>query len=154
MHGETAHEPHPGIKLKGAIYEIRVLLITPTIWLDDYITLRHFVNQLNVKNDGYILLCNGHFNDTAAIVELIRFKGMPRGLEHDPIYSHVRALFGPIFLKVFLEKDCNGKDDRCAVFVCNNDRLFPEKYTVKFSFCPESARKCWASAPWASHDTP
>ena len=34
-----------------------------------------------------------------------------------------------------------GKKDRCAVFGCNNDRLFPEKYTVKFSFCPKSARK-------------
>ena len=41
----------------------------------------------------------------------------------------------------FLEKDCNGKKDRCAVFGCNNDRPFPEKYTVKFSFCPKSARK-------------
>ena len=36
---------------------------------------------------------------------------MPRGHEHDPIYSHqyLRALFGPIFLYVFLEKDYNGK---------------------------------------------
>ena len=24
-----------------------------------------------------------------------------------------------------------GKKDPCAVFACNNDRLFPEKYTVK-----------------------
>ena len=36
-------------------------------------------------------------------IELIGFKeyyGMPRGHEHDPIYSHqyLRALFGPIFL--------------------------------------------------------
>ena len=68
MHGETAHEPHPGIKHKGTFYEIRVLLITPTISLDGYIKLRHFVNQLSVKNDGYILLCNRHFNDTAAIL--------------------------------------------------------------------------------------
>ena len=45
------------------------------------------------------------------------------------------ALFGPIFLKVFLEKDCNGKKDHCAAFGSNNDRLFPEKYTVKLSFC-------------------
>ena len=72
---------------------------------------------------------------------------MPRGHEHDLIYSHqyLRALFGPIFCQVFLEKDCNlmGKNDRCARCVgCNNDRLFPEKYTVKFSFCPKSARKC------------
>ena len=27
-----------------------------------------------------------------------------------------------------------GKNDSCAVFGCNNDRLFPEKYTVKLSF--------------------
>ena len=33
------------------------------------------------------------------------------------------------------------KKDRCAVFECNNDRLFPEKYTLKFSFCPKSAKK-------------
>ena len=35
-----------------------------------------------------------------------------------------------------------GKKDRCAVFGCNNERPFPEKYTVKFSFCPKSAGKC------------
>ena len=68
---------------------------------------------------------------------------MPRGHEHDPIYSHqyLHALFGPICLYVFLGKDCNGKKGRCAEFGCNNDRLFPEKYTFKFSFCPKSARK-------------
>ena len=33
-----------------------------------------------------------------------------------------------------------GKKDCCAVFGCNNDRLFPEKYTMKFSFCPKKAR--------------
>ena len=46
-------------------------------------------------------------------IELIRFKeyyGMPRGHEQDPIYSlTIYALLGPIFLYVFLEKDCNGK---------------------------------------------
>ena len=69
---------------------------------------------------------------------------MPRGHEHDPIYSHhyIRGLFEPISFYVFLEKDCYGKKDRCAVFGFNNDRLFPEKYTLKFSFCPKSARKC------------
>ena len=42
----------------------------------------------------------------------------------------------------FPEKDCNGKEDRCAVFGCNNDRPFAEKYTIKFSqFCPKSERK-------------
>ena len=44
-----------------------------------------------------------------------------------------RALFGPIFLQVFLEKDCNGKRDRCAVFGCNHARLFPENYVVFFA---------------------
>ena len=44
---------------------------------------------------------------------------------------HFRALFGTFFHKVFLGYDCNGKKDPCAVFGCNNDRLFPEKYTVK-----------------------
>ena len=42
---------------------------------------------------------------------------MPEGHEQDPMYSHqyLRARFGPIFLQVFLEKDCNRKKDRCAV---------------------------------------
>ena len=26
------------------------------------------------------------------------------------------------------------KKKRCAVFGCNDDRLFPEEYTLKFSF--------------------
>ena len=73
---------------------------------------------------------------------------MPRGHEHDLIYSHqyLRALFGPIFRQVFLEKDCNlmGKKDRCARLVGCIIMIayFPEKYTVKFSFCPKSTRKC------------
>ena len=64
---------------------------------------------------------------------------MPRGHEHDPIiYSkkkNTRSVFtrtfGAIFLKILLEWDCNGKKDRCAVFGCNNDYCFPEKYMVK-----------------------
>ena len=66
---------------------------------------------------------------------------MPRGHEDDLRHSHqyLRALFELIF-RVFLGKDCNGRKDGCAVFGCNNDRLFPEKYTLKFSFCPKSAR--------------
>ena len=47
------------------------------------------------------------------------------------------------------------KKGRCAVFGCDNDRLFPEKYnTLKFPFCLKCARKCSAIAPWASHNTP
>ena len=34
-----------------------------------------------------------------------------------------------------------GKKDNCAVFGCNNDNLFLEIYTAKFSFCLKSARK-------------
>ena len=59
----------------------------------------------------------------------------------------VRALFEPIFLDVFLEKDCNGKKDRCAVFRCNNDRLFPRNIQWSSLFA-QKAR------PWASHNTP
>ena len=29
------------------------------------------------------------------------------------------------------------KIDRCALFGCNDDRLFAEKYILKFSFCLE-----------------
>ena len=52
-----------------------------------------------------------------------------------------RAFRGNFFFKFSWKKIVMGKKDRCAVFGCNNDRLFPEKYTVKFSFCPKSARK-------------
>ena len=37
---------------------------------------------------------------------------------------YLRALSGTFFLRVFLEQDCNGQKDPCAVFGCNNDRLF------------------------------
>ena len=57
---------------------------------------------------------------------------MPRRHEH---------AFRANFSLRFSRKGLYWKKDRCAVFGCNNDRLFPEKYTVKFSFCPKSARK-------------
>ena len=68
---------------------------------------------------------------------------MPRGHEQDPIYSlTIYVLFGPIFLYVFLETDCNGKKKiivpRLAVIII---AFFPKKCTVKFSFCPKSACK-------------
>ena len=31
-----------------------------------------------------------------------------------------------------------GKKYRCALFGCNNDRLFAEKYALKFSFGPKA----------------
>ena len=40
--------------------------------------------------------------------------GRGRGDQHDP------------------KKIVMGKKDRCTVFGCNKERLFPEKYTVKF----------------------
>ena len=69
--------------------------------------------------------------------------GMPRGREHDPIYSlSIYARFsGQFFFKFFFKEIVMGKKGHGAVFGCNNDRLFPKKYTVKFSFCPKSARK-------------
>ena len=80
--------------------------------------------------------CGGH-------IELIRCKEYYGIIKYDPIFlAHcLRALFGPIFLQVFLEKDVMGSKNRCAVFGCNNDRLFPKKYTVNFSFFGKSPRK-------------
>ena len=48
--------------------------------------------------------------------------GCPGGHENDPIYSlSIYARFaGQFFFKSSLKKGCN------------NDRLFPEKYTLKF----------------------
>ena len=82
--------------------------------------------------------------------------GYPGGRERDPIYSpSIYARFSGQFFSKFSEKKIlMGKKDRCAVFGCTYDRLFPEKYIVKFSFCSKSARKYWASAPWAAHNTP
>ena len=79
-------------------------------------------------------------------IELLRFKeyyGMPRGHEHHPIYSLIicARFSGQFFFKFSKKKIVIGKKDRCAVFGCNNDHLFPEKYTVKFSFYPKSTRK-------------
>ena len=74
---------------------------------------------------------------------------MSRGQEHDPMFSlSIYARFsGQFFFTFSKKKNVMGKKDRCAVFGCNNDRLFPEKYTMKFSFCPKSTRKYLASAP-------
>ena len=54
------------------------------------------------------------FTDTAAIsnyLDLGSIMGCPGGYEHDPVYLHqyLRALFGSIFLYVFLEKHRNGR---------------------------------------------
>ena len=47
-----------------------------------------------------------------------------------------------------------GKKDCCVVFGCNNDCLFPEKYTVKFSFCPKMRADTERVPSWASHNIP
>ena len=74
---------------------------------------------------------------------------MPRGasVRSDILASVFTRAFRADFSLSFLEKDCNGKKDRCAVFGCNNDRLFAEKYTLKFSFCPKNARKYLSECP-------
>ena len=75
--------------------------------------------------------------------------GCPGGMStisHTRISIYAR-FSGQFFFKFSYKKIVMRKKDRCAVFGCNKDRLFPEKYTLKFSFCPKSARKYWASAP-------
>ena len=49
---------------------------------------------------------------------------MPRGHEHIPTYS---LSINARLPKVFQEEDSKGKKDRCAVFGCNNDRLYPRE---------------------------
>ena len=92
--------------------------------------------------------------DTAAILNQLDLRGImgcPGGhLARSDIHTqYLGALFGSIFLKVFLEKDWNGKKDRHTVFGFNNDCILPEKYSI----FPKSARH-WESARWASYNTP
>ena len=47
-----------------------------------------------------------------------------------------------------------GKIDRCAVSGCNNDRLFAEKYILKFSFARKARVNTEQEPPWAFHNTP
>jgi len=72
---------------------------------------------------------------------------MPRGHKHDPIYLHqyLRVLFRPIFLYVFIEKDCNGK---------KKDRV-PCLDVIMIAFLPRNihwsslfGRKGCASTEW------
>ena len=56
-------------------------------------------------------------------------------------FSIYARFSGQFFFKFSWKKIVMGKKDRCAVFGCNHDRLFPEKCTSKLSFCPKSARK-------------
>ena len=94
---------------------------------------------------------NRPFYQYGGHTELIRFKEyyrMPRGHERDPIYSlsiHMRLL-GQFFFEFSQKKIVMRKKARCAVFGCNNDRLFPKKKQWSF-FCPKSLHKYWTSAP-------
>ena len=79
------------------------------------------------------------FTDTAAILnvfDLGSIMGCPEGMGTIRYTRsvYIRALFGLIFLNVFLEKDCNGKKDRCTVFECNNDR---REIYIEVLFLPE-----------------
>ena len=65
----------------------------------------------------------------------------------DILAQYIYARFSGKFMFKFRKKIVVGKKDRCALFGCNNDHLFAEKYTVKFSFCPKSASKYCANAP-------
>ena len=74
--------------------------------------------------------------DTAAILNLLDLRSIMGCPGRVITIRYTRSVFTRAFQKVVM-----GKKDCCAVFGCNNDRLFPEKYTVKFSFCPKGARK-------------
>ena len=67
--------------------------------------------------------------------------GCPGGHEHDPIYSlSIYARFsGQVFFAFSQKKIVMEKKDRCAVFGCNHNRLFPETNTLKFSFFARKA---------------
>ena len=54
-------------------------------------------------------------------------------------FSIYARFSGKFFFKFSLKKIVMGKKHRRAVFGCNNDRVFPEKYTLMFCFCPKSA---------------
>ena len=62
---------------------------------------------------------------------------MPRGHE---LASVITCAFRTNFSLFSKKKIVMGKKDR-PVFRCNDGRLFPKKYSLKFSFCPKSARK-------------
>ena len=86
------------------------------------------------------------FTDTAAILNLLDLRsimGCPGGMSSIRYTRSVytRAFRANFWLSSPRKKIVMGKKDRCAVIGCNNDRLFPEKYTVKFSFCPKNACK-------------
>ena len=76
---------------------------------------------------------------------------MPRGHEHDPIYSqqYLRALFGPIFLYVFLEKDCNGKNrSLCRVWMQLWSPFSPRNIHWSSLFARKAPEKTEQVPPW------
>ena len=78
------------------------------------------------------------FTDKAAILNYDSQGAQQRSNILASIYARFSRQF---FFKFSYKKIAMGKKDRCAMFGCNNDCLFLEKYTVKFSFCLKSMRK-------------
>ena len=115
--------------------EISLVVFIPNITTDHAITYTNSGVSVVGRN-------NRPFNRYRCHIELIGLR------------SIMGCFSGQFFFRFSLKIIVMGKKDRCAVFGCNNDHLYAEKYTLKFSFCPKSARKYWASAPWASHNTP
>ena len=78
---------------------------------------------------------------------------MPRGHEHDSIYSlRIYARFSDqFFLKFSLKKIAIGKKiDRCAVFGWNNDRIFFSRdIQGSFLFSQKSRVNTERVPPWA-----
>ena len=95
------------------------------------------------------------FTDTATIVNLLDLRSIMGCQGGMSTIQYTRSVFTRAFRANFSlsssrKKIVMGKKDRCAVFGCNNYRLFTEKYTAKFSFCPKIAGKYWASI--SDHD--
>ena len=90
--------------------------------------------------------CNRPFHRHGGHIELIGFKeyyGMPRGAwarSHILASVSTRAFRGQFFFKFSEKKIVMRKRDRCSVFGCNNDRLFPEKYIQWSSLFARKAR--------------
>ena len=99
------------------------------------------------------------FTDTAAILNYLDLRsimGSPRGMSTS---QYTRSIFTRAFRANFSLSFPRKRLqwEKKIVVPCLDVIMiafFGGNYTVKFSFCPKSARKYLASAPWASHNTP
>ena len=81
-----------------------------------------------------------------AILNLLDLRSITKCLGGMNMIRYIRSVFtcafrANVYLTFPRKRLSSEKKDCCAMFGCNNDRLFPKKYTVKFSFCPKSVHK-------------